>query len=170
MGRKPEELHPYLLANFERAAKEYKQAYPDDPQPFLTETRRSEEEQVAYYAQGRQPLKETNRLRALAKLGPITLEENKRRVTNARPGKTLHSSNPSLAYDIAFKKGKKVFYDVPFFQKFAKIALKDARVEWGGDWTSFVDYPHFQFKGVRATHLNQEGFDPIKFTQKYVKQ
>ncbi|OZI05109.1 hypothetical protein BWI93_27230 [Siphonobacter sp. BAB-5385] len=168
MGRKPEELHPYLLDNFKQTAKRYAEQYPDDPQPFLTETRRSLEEQQAYYAQGREDLAKVNALRKTAGLGPLTAEENKRKVTNAKPGKTLHSVGPSLAYDIAFKKGKKAFYDVPYFKKFASLALEDQRIEWGGNWTGFVDYPHFQFRGVRATQLFQPAFDPIKFTNKYV--
>ncbi|MDQ1088572.1 M15 family metallopeptidase [Siphonobacter sp. SORGH_AS_1065] len=167
MGRKVEELHPYLAAAHNRAAAEYQRLYPDDPQPFYTETRRSTEEQTAYYAQGREKLEETNRLRKIAGLGAITFEENQRKVTNAKPGKTLHSVNPSLAYDIAFKIGNKLYYDLKYFQQYAKIVLQDPRIEWGGNWKSFVDNPHFQFRGVRASHLSQVGFDPIRFTEQF---
>jgi peptidoglycan L-alanyl-D-glutamate endopeptidase CwlK len=74
------------------------------------------------------------------------------RVTNARGGYSVHnfgiagdfgvfgtggsyldSSDPKLATEVH----KAV-------AKWAKVRFK-GEVEWGGDWKSFVDYPHFQF-------------------------
>jgi peptidoglycan L-alanyl-D-glutamate endopeptidase CwlK len=103
----------------------------------FTFTLRTNAEQAAIYAQGR--------------TAPGNI------VTNAKPGRSFH--NYGLAIDIAlvvdtdgngtFDKGvwdTKGDYDndkqadwlecVAVFKKYGW--------EWGGDWTSFKDYPHFQ--------------------------
>lgn len=48
---------------------------------MVTSTARYFKEQVAFYAQNRQPLEEVNKLRALAGMEPITASENKYCVT-----------------------------------------------------------------------------------------
>ncbi len=77
--------------------------------PFLvTCTARSVREQVALYAQGREPLEHVNTLRRLARLGPITYRENQSKVTWTLASKhlvDLDDGNPandkSRAFDIA---------------------------------------------------------------------
>jgi len=102
---------------------EFENRHPDLPEVFLTCTYRSRVDQAISYAQGRTaPGKD---------------------VTNARPGQSLHNYYPSLAFDIAFKRGKEVFWNPPLFQQFAEIA-KSLGLEWGGDWPRFQDRPHFQ--------------------------
>lgn len=61
-------------------------------------------------------------------------------VTKAKPGESLH--NFGLAIDVVpIVNGKADWnYD---WQKIADIA-KPLGFEWGGDWTSFKDKPHFQ--------------------------
>lgn len=165
MGRKPEELHPYLLANFEKSAKEYAELYPDAPQPFLTETHRKREEQTALYAQGRKTVAEVNALRQKAGMGVITKAQNTR-VTNATADQSLHCYLPALAYDIAFKtKQGKIDWDLKHFKNYAAIATKDPSVEWGGAWRSFKDNPHFQFKAY-TWQMAQAGIDPLNRERK----
>lgn len=70
-------------------------------------------------------------------------------VTNARPGYSNH--NFGLAVDMGvFKDGKYLDAVRPseseaFHRKAAQIAKK-YNIEWGGDWKTFKDYPHFEYK------------------------
>lgn len=114
-----------LQMAYEYGAREYKVKYPDAPQPFITCTYRSNEEQRKLYAQGR------------TADGP--------RVTNIlENGK--HNRYPSLAFDIAFKtSGNKVDWSAVHFKNFAAIVLaKFKSLKWGGNWRTFKDYPHFE--------------------------
>jgi len=70
-------------------------------------------------------------------------------VTNARPGYSNH--NFGLAVDMGvFKDGKYLDAARPseseaFHRKAADIAKK-YDIEWGGDWKTFKDFPHFEYK------------------------
>lgn len=66
---------------------------------FVTQTWRTEAEQVAFHAQGRKSLQEVNQLRAMAHLAPITKEQN-RIITWVRT--SVHQFG--LAFDIAIRK------------------------------------------------------------------
>jgi len=103
----------------------YATMYPNDPQPFLTCSYRSNEEQAELYAQGR------------TKPGKIVTKLSKN-------GK--HNVRPSKAFDIAFKDSKnKLHWDDEFFTKFAKfVAEFDSSIVWGGTWKRLKDLPHFQ--------------------------
>ncbi|MEW6129585.1 MAG: M15 family metallopeptidase [Acidobacteriota bacterium] len=106
------------------SAVEFREKYPNSPQPFLSCTYRSPEEQNALYAQGR------------TKPGKV--------VTNAKAGQSNHTKYPSPAFDIAFKDGAgRVHWTVDLFKLFSVIAKRNG-LSWGGDWKSFKDYPHFE--------------------------
>ena len=63
------------------------------------------------------------------------------RVTNARGGQSWH--NFGLAWDIGlFEGGKYVTTDTKY--KSAAKHGKVAGLEWGGDWKTFPDFPHYQ--------------------------
>ena len=63
------------------------------------------------------------------------------RVTNARGGQSWH--NFGLAWDIGlFEGGKYVTSDTKYRQ--AAAHGKVAGLEWGGDWKTFPDVPHYQ--------------------------
>jgi len=90
-------------------------------------TYRSHEEQDALYEQGR------------TTTGPI--------VTNARAGQSMHQYR--LAYDcVPLIKGKPVWgttgTNLTLWKKVGALG-KEAGLEWAGDWTTFKEYPHFQF-------------------------
>lgn len=126
----------------------YKQKYPSAPQPFLTQTYRPYALQEAYYAQGRMALIKVNELRKKVGIAPITANENRIKVTNAKPGQSLHNVYPSRAFDIAFTDVKgdewNGNYPVKFFKLFADI-IKPMGVRWGGDFNGkFKDLPHFE--------------------------
>lgn len=105
---------------------EFSKRFPNEPQPFLTQTYRSPEMQNDLYAQGR------------TKPGKV--------VTGLRGGQSLHNFNPCFAFDIAFNIPNAFggpYSRVDLFDKFAMLA-KQLDIEWGGDWVRLIDKPHFQ--------------------------
>ena len=68
-------------------------------------------------------------------------------VTNARPGESYH--NFGLAFDFAVMKGSSLVWnpDHADWKRFVRLG-KEAGFAWGGDWTSFKDYPHLQLAGA----------------------
>lgn len=132
MSRDKKDLHNELVRAYELACDKYKELYPSFPQPFLTCTHRTNEEQEQLYAQGR------------TEKGPI--------VTNARAGQSPHNYLPSFAFDIAFITIKKtVSWDLKYFKYFAEcIKAVAPGVEWGGDWKKLPDAPHFELKAWKT--------------------
>jgi len=78
-----------------------------------------------------------------------TIQTNKKPVTNARGGQSNH--NFGVAWDVgifdaagkyytgATKAEEKAYADLG-----ALIRAQVTKLEWGGDWTSFTDRPHYQ--------------------------
>jgi peptidoglycan L-alanyl-D-glutamate endopeptidase CwlK len=67
-------------------------------------------------------------------------------VTNARGGQSNH--NFGIAWDIGIFDAKgRYLTDSPLYPKAGKIATSAAiaHLEWGGNWTTFKDQPHYQF-------------------------
>jgi peptidoglycan L-alanyl-D-glutamate endopeptidase CwlK len=97
----------------------------------ITHTLRTITEQDALYAQGR------------TKPG--------KKITNAKGGQSFH--NYGMAFDICLIiDGKEASWDMlkdfdgdkeADWMEIVHIAKKHGW-EWGGDWTKFKDYPHFQ--------------------------
>jgi len=64
---------------------------------------------------------------------------------------SMHNHSPSLAIDIAPYPID--WQDLGRFKQLAKV-VKDAGIEvgiklqWGGDWANFHDYPHYEIKKV----------------------
>lgn len=98
--------------------------YPNAPEPIITCTYRSPQEQEELYAKGR------------TKPGKI--------VTQLKSG-SKHNKKPSEAFDIAFKKSDGgVDWSGTNFRNFAAIMKKlYPQVKWGGNF-SFLDLPHFE--------------------------
>lgn len=90
---------------------------------LVTQTVRDDAYQAQLYAQGR------------TKPGSI--------VTNQRYP-TFHWSEAGLAFDICKNVKGHEYDDAAFFQKCGAIGKKMG-FTWGGDWTSLVDKPHFQW-------------------------
>ena len=117
---------------------------------IITQTERSIDLQNAYYAQGRQSLSVVNGKRKAVGLQPISEKENKSTVTNAIGGSSPH--NFSLAFDFCpLTKGKADWNNMTLFKKCGEIgkslSIGEYTLEWGGDFKSIKDYPHFQMKG-----------------------
>ena len=124
-SRKIEDCEEILQRCWRDASNSFAYFNASDPQPFITCTYRSNAEQLKLYAKGR------------TEPGPI--------VTQIRQnGK--HNLKPAKAFDIAFKKKDGTLdWSPSLFKKFAAIvALQYPQVEWGGNWKSFKDMPHFQ--------------------------
>lgn len=90
---------------------------------LVTQTVRDDAYQAQLYAQGR------------TKPGSI--------VTNQRYP-TFHWDKVGLAFDICKNVKGHEYDDAAFFQKCGAIGKKMG-FTWGGDWTSLVDKPHFQW-------------------------
>ena len=114
------ELHPVLK---ELALKLVERCKREGLNIKIGETYRSIERQEYLYAQGR------------TRPGNI--------VTYAR-GTTMSSYHQwRLAFDV-FQNIRGDEYNLAVLKKVGKIG-KELGLEWGGDWTSFRDYPHFQY-------------------------
>lgn len=119
--KKLEGVHPVVA---EKARQLITKAYNEGIYVVITQGYRSKEEQDALYAQGR------------TKLGKI--------VTNAKGGYSYH--NFGLAFDFALMNPDgSICWEVN--DKWKRVAQigKSLGLEWGGDWDSFKDYPHFQY-------------------------
>ncbi len=120
-SRDKKDLRPELVQAYDKAFEVYSKLYPNEPQPFITCTYRSGEEQNKLYSQTP-------------------------KVTNAKAGQSPHNYNPSFAFDIAFiGVNKKVIWTAKYFKMFADCIKSDV-VSWGGNFKSLVDMPHFELK------------------------
>lgn len=84
---------------------------------------RSYEEQDRLYAQGRTTGKE--------------------KVTNARGGFSNH--NFGIAFDIGVFSGSRYLEESPLYKVVGAYGM-ELGLEWGGNWKSIVDQPHFQLR------------------------
>lgn len=79
-------------------------------------------------------------------------------VTNAKAGQSLH--NFGLAVDVALdgateRAGLQPDWSPEAYAVWGEEARR-VRLEWGGSWTSFKDYPHVQWPGVSLVDLQRE--------------
>ena len=126
-SRDKKDLNIELTYAYDKAVDKYKALYPNSPQPFITCTFRSNEEQNELFAK-------------------------KPKVTNAKAGQSPHNYNPSFAFDIGFiGSDKKMDWNPKLFKSFADlIKYESTLVSWGGDWLSFKDVPHFELKNWKT--------------------
>jgi len=87
----------------------------------VTSGTRTMGEQAALYAQGR------------TAAGAV--------VTKARPGYSWH--NFGVAYDLTLFSGKNPVWESPKYLRAGEVG-KELGLEWGGEWRTFKDIPHFQ--------------------------
>jgi len=87
-------------------------------------------------------------------------------VSNAMPGQSVHNYGLAVDYFLVSKDGQDAIWTVNRkWKRVAEIA-KGMGFTWGGDWTSFKDYPHLELtggltwrdlkEGKRPTHLLNE--------------
>ncbi|WP_435609342.1 M15 family metallopeptidase [Pseudomonas knackmussii] len=93
---------------------------------------RTYEEQDKLYAQGR--------------TAPGTV------VTNAKAGQSNH--NFGIAFDVGVFEGNKYLGDSPKYKAVGALGI-ELGLEWGGNWKSIVDQPHFQLRPSWAAELSE---------------
>ncbi len=101
----------------------------------VTCTKRSPEEQMAAYKQGR-----------AFRDGTWIIEDASRIVTqlSGKPGsQSNHNLTPARALDVAVCIGGKVTWDHREYLPIGPLATKHGLV-WGGNWTTLKDYPHLE--------------------------
>ena len=78
-------------------------------------------------------------------------------ITHARGGSSAH--NFGIAWDIGiFSKSRGYIPDGPLYDEAARAGLADT-LDWGGNWTSFPDKPHFQLKLDEPIHVVRKNFE-----------
>ncbi len=145
--------YPQLQEAWKYSQEKWQEVNPNKSQPIITCTLRTLAEQKALYAQGRKSLEEINALRKLAKMEAIEISQAKQIITNADAGKSKHNPDKtglSRAFDIGFISmssgaNHSLDWSYPNFIEFYKILHeKYPKIEWGGNWKSFKDMPHFE--------------------------
>lgn len=74
------------------------------------------------------------------------------KVTNARGGYSNH--NFGIAFDIGVFSGGKFLTDSPKYKAVGVLGM-ELGLEWGGNWTSIVDQPHFQLRPAWAAGMSE---------------
>lgn len=154
-SNKLEDLHIDLQRVYAEAKAAYIAAHPGGLRPRLGETYRPDNVQLAYHAQGRQPLAAINALRHIAGLAPIGTVEAGRKITNALPGQSAHGFKPARAFDVQLMKpsGEIDWTETAYsgFAAYVKVAAEKLRValSQGAYWPKFKDYPHVELLGWR---------------------
>lgn len=112
----------------------------------VTSTKRTEAEQAALYAQGREKLNVVNAKRNAAGMRPIPLVENAYTVTNCDGVRTKSNHQSGDALDVVPLEGNRPVWPPAKDPRWKQIAdvFKKYGFEWGGDWKEFQDLPHYQ--------------------------
>jgi peptidoglycan LD-endopeptidase CwlK len=88
------------------------------------------------------------------------------RVTKARGGQSNH--NFDIAWDVGIFENGKYYEGNTKKEDKAYVALgelikaKVSGLEWGGDWTSFIDKPHYQLKTAKSVAQVRKLFEKGK--------
>jgi peptidoglycan L-alanyl-D-glutamate endopeptidase CwlK len=73
-------------------------------------------------------------------------------VTNAKGGYSNH--NFGIAFDVGVFEGSRYLADSPKY-KAVGVLGEQLGLEWGGNWTSIVDQPHFQCRPEWAAQMTE---------------
>jgi len=126
--------------------------------PFaLTCVLRTQAEQKAYYAQGRETLEDVNTLRLAAGMSAIGEKENAYTVTQTMNSRHFPDGNgKSRAFDIAIlKNDRNPTWDIKWdgdkdqisdYEEAARIGASVGLIP-GARWKTFHDWPHFELPG-----------------------
>lgn len=119
------EVQPYAVALIQKAALNGIQAK-------VISGHRTYAEQDALYAKGR--------------------PDNGPKVTNAKGGQSNH--NFGIAFDIGIFEGTAYLGSSPKYKALGLLGM-DLGLDWGGNWKSFKDQPHFQLRPSWANGMNE---------------
>ncbi|MCY1299434.1 D-alanyl-D-alanine carboxypeptidase [compost metagenome] len=73
-------------------------------------------------------------------------------VTNAKAGQSNH--NFGIAFDIGVFEGTKYLGDSPKYKAVGALGM-DLGLEWGGNWKTIVDQPHYQLRPSWAADMSE---------------
>ena len=124
----------------ETALEVIKRAYKEGINVQISDGYRSYTEQDRLYAQGR------------TSKGSI--------VTNARGGYSNHNFGLAVDYFLTSEDGNKAIWEVNAKWKRVAVIAKSLGFSWGGDWSSFRDYPHLEMTGGLSTAQLRNGKRP----------
>lgn len=96
---------------------------------------------------GRRTYAEQNELYAQGRTKPGA------KVTNARAGYSNH--NFGIAFDVGVFEGSKYLPESVKYKAVGALGM-DLGLEWGGNWKSIVDQPHFQLRPEWAQPLSEK--------------
>ncbi|OGB17906.1 MAG: peptidase M15 [Burkholderiales bacterium RIFCSPLOWO2_12_67_14] len=74
------------------------------------------------------------------------------KVTNARGGHSNH--NFGIAFDIGVFSGNKYLPESPKYKAVGVLGM-ELGLEWGGNWSTIVDQPHYQLRPAWAQGLSE---------------
>ncbi|MDX7857970.1 M15 family metallopeptidase [Aeromonas caviae] len=74
-------------------------------------------------------------------------------ITNARAGQSNH--NFGIAFDVGVFEGNKYLGDSPKYKAVGVLGA-DLGLEWGGNWKTIIDQPHFQLRPEWARTLTEK--------------
>lgn len=102
---------------------------------------------------GTRSYEEQNRLYRIGRWG-----DKRAQVTKSRGGQSNH--NFGIAFDIGiFRQGMYSQSRSDYIDVGAKITIRIDNLEWGGNWSSFKDYPHYQLETGKSVHVIREMFE-----------
>lgn len=73
-------------------------------------------------------------------------------VTNAKAGHSNH--NFGIAFDVGVFEGNKYLGESPKYKSVGVLGM-ELGLEWGGNWKSIVDQPHFQLRPAWAVDMSE---------------
>ncbi|QIZ69123.1 M15 family metallopeptidase [Geobacillus subterraneus] len=139
-------LHPIVA---DKARKLVRAAHSEGIYIIITQGLRTIEEQNRLYAQGR------------TKPGRI--------VTNARGGYSYHNFGLAFDFCVCNVVNGKLVVSWNLDRRWFRVGQlgRTLGLEWGGDWKSFKDYPHFQYTfGLSLAQLRAGKQPPNTVTMK----
>ena len=150
-----------LTENMQKKIARFSSAMQAAALPFaITCTARTNLEQIALYAQGRESLYQINAFRAAAGLGAISEAESKRKVTWTTKSRHIIGKGireKAEAFDIVLLRQGRASWDIkadvnddeiPDYEEAGKIG-KSCGLKWGGSFST-PDMPHFEDDGTDA--------------------
>jgi peptidoglycan LD-endopeptidase CwlK len=79
-------------------------------------------------------------------------------VTNARGGQSNHNFGVAFDIDISRDGWRTTLRDGPEFDRAGALGTA-LGLEWGGNWRTIQDRPHFQFTGGQTTRQLRQRFE-----------
>lgn len=153
-------LHPVVLRATEVLIE---QSYRKGIYVMITQGLRTVSYQNELYAQGR-----TQSQLNAAGLSHVKAQPDKIKVTDAKGGTSYHNFGVAVDFALLLPDGKQVTWDMNTDYNSNNIKdwievvdlAKKLGFAWGGDWTTFKDYPHFQMTFGLTTADYRAGAKP----------